>query len=51
MKQVGTDIPKVDALEKVLGSARYGADQSIDRPLQMFTGKIGLESLKRINPS
>ncbi len=35
MKQVGIDIPKVDALEKVLGSARYGADQSVDQPLHL----------------
>ena len=26
MKQVGIEIPKVDALEKVLGEAKYGAD-------------------------
>ncbi len=35
MKQVGIDIPKVDVLEKVLGSARYGADQSIEDPLHL----------------
>jgi len=35
MKQVGIAIPKVDALEKVLGSARYGADQPIDQPLHL----------------
>jgi CO/xanthine dehydrogenase Mo-binding subunit len=35
MKQVGIAIPKVDALEKVLGSARYGADQSMDKPLHL----------------
>ena len=33
MKQVGVEIPKVDALEKVLGETRYGADLSIKDPL------------------
>ena len=28
MRQIGVSIPKVDALEKVLGTARYGADVS-----------------------
>lgn len=35
MKQVGVEIPKVDALEKVLGEARYGADLSIKAPLHL----------------
>jgi CO/xanthine dehydrogenase Mo-binding subunit len=35
MKQVGIEIPKVDALEKVLGQARYGADLSVDSPLHL----------------
>lgn len=32
-RQVGTDIPKVDALEKVLGEVRYGADLPAKEPL------------------
>ncbi len=32
-RQVGTDIPKVDALEKVLGEVRYGADLLAKEPL------------------
>jgi nicotinate dehydrogenase large molybdopterin subunit len=35
MKQVGIEIPKVDALEKVLGAARYGADQSMEHALHL----------------
>lgn len=35
MRQVGTDIPKVDALEKVLGEARYGADLPAKEPLYL----------------
>jgi len=35
MKQVGVEIPKVDALEKVLGETRYGADLSIKDPLHL----------------
>lgn len=35
MKQVGVEIPKVDALEKVLGEARYGADLSIKDPFHL----------------
>jgi len=33
MKQIGREIPKVDARDKVLGRARYGADLSIEDPL------------------
>ncbi len=33
MKQVGIEIPKVDALEKALGTARYGADLPVQDPL------------------
>jgi CO/xanthine dehydrogenase Mo-binding subunit len=35
MKQVGVEIPKVDALEKVLGETRYGADLSLRDPLHL----------------
>ena len=35
MKQVGIEIRKVDALEKVLGSARYGADQTLEHALHL----------------
>ena len=35
MKQVGIEIPKVDALEKALGTARYGADLSTQEPLHL----------------
>lgn len=35
MKQVGVEIPKVDALEKVLGLARYGADLSVRDPVHL----------------
>lgn len=35
MKQVGIEIPRVDALEKVLGSARYGADQTLEHALHL----------------
>jgi len=35
MKQVGVEIPKVDALEKVLGEARYGADLHSKDPLYL----------------
>jgi CO/xanthine dehydrogenase Mo-binding subunit len=35
MKQVGVEIPKVDALEKVLGETRYGADLPIKDPLHL----------------
>jgi len=35
MKQVGVEIPKVDALEKVLGETRYGADLSLKDPLHL----------------
>jgi CO/xanthine dehydrogenase Mo-binding subunit len=35
MKQVGIDVPKVDSLEKVLGSARYGADLTADQPFHL----------------
>ena len=33
MRQVGTEIPKVDVMDKVLGKARYGADLPIKEPL------------------
>lgn len=33
MKKVGIEIPKVDALEKVLGEAKYGADLLPENPL------------------
>ncbi len=35
MKQVGNDIPKIDALEKALGESRYGADLSVKDPLHL----------------
>ena len=35
MRQVGVQIPKVDALEKVLGEAKYGADLSSQKPLYL----------------
>ena len=35
MKQVGVEIPKVDAPEKVLGVARYGADLSVRDPVHL----------------
>ncbi len=35
MNQVGMDIPRVDALEKVLGESRYGADFSAIEPLHL----------------
>ena len=35
MKQVGIAIPKVDALEKVLGEAKYGADLSSKEPFHL----------------
>jgi CO/xanthine dehydrogenase Mo-binding subunit len=35
MRQIGVSIPKVDALEKVLGSARYGADVSAGGALHL----------------
>ena len=35
MKQVGIPIPKVDALEKVLGQAKFGADLSPKEPLHL----------------
>ena len=35
MKQVGMEIPKVDAFEKVLGEAKYGADLFSVEPLHL----------------
>ncbi|MGZ3539085.1 MAG: hypothetical protein ACXVAB_13780 [Thermodesulfobacteriota bacterium] len=35
MKQVGIEIPKVDALEKALGTAKYGADLTTQEPLYL----------------
>jgi len=35
MNQVGIEIPKVDAIEKVLGQAKYGADLSANDPLHL----------------
>jgi CO/xanthine dehydrogenase Mo-binding subunit len=35
MKQVGLSIPKVDVLEKVLGTAPYGADTSLEGMLHL----------------
>ncbi len=35
MKHVGREIPKVDALEKVLGAAQYGADRTMDQALHL----------------
>ena len=35
MKQVGIEVPKVDALGKALGTARYGADLPIRNPLYL----------------
>lgn len=35
MRQVGIGVPKVDALEKVLGEAQYGADLHVIEPLHL----------------
>jgi CO/xanthine dehydrogenase Mo-binding subunit len=35
MRQVGIEIPKVDALEKALGEARYGADLPSSKPFHL----------------
>jgi len=35
MKQIGIEIPKVDALEKVLGEAKFGADLYTKEPLHL----------------
>jgi len=35
MKQIGVEIPKVDAQEKVLGRARFGADLFVDNPFHL----------------
>ena len=35
MRQVGIEIPKVDAFEKALGEARYGADLPSSKPLYL----------------
>ena len=35
MRQIGMSIPRVDALEKVLGAARYGADVSLEGALSL----------------
>ena len=35
MKQIGQEIPRVDALEKVLGEAKFGADQTVQKPLSL----------------
>ncbi len=35
MRQIGVSIPRVDALEKVLGAARYGADVSSEGALSL----------------
>jgi CO/xanthine dehydrogenase Mo-binding subunit len=35
MKQVGIEIPKIDALEKALGTAHYGADLPTQEPLYL----------------
>jgi CO/xanthine dehydrogenase Mo-binding subunit len=35
MKQVGIQIPKVDALQKALGEAKYGADLASEEPLHL----------------
>lgn len=35
MKHVGMEIPRVDALEKVLGEAKYGADLFVIEPLHL----------------
>jgi CO/xanthine dehydrogenase Mo-binding subunit len=35
MKQVGIEIPKVDALEKALGTTKYGADLPTQEPLYL----------------
>jgi CO/xanthine dehydrogenase Mo-binding subunit len=43
MSQIGVSIPKVDALEKVLGAARYGADVSL-------TGALSLKVVRSIRP-
>ena len=41
MNQVGIDIPKVDVLEKVLGSAQYGADRAIENPFYLKVVRSG----------
>ena len=41
MKQVGIDVPKVDVLEKVLGSAQYGADRAIENPFYLKVVRSG----------
>jgi len=58
MKQVGIEIPKVDALEKALGTAKYGADLPIHEPLYLRVVrspkphakivKIGMDEAQRI---
>jgi len=35
MRQVGVGVPRVDALEKVLGEAKFGADLSTKEPLHL----------------
>jgi CO/xanthine dehydrogenase Mo-binding subunit len=35
VRQVGIGVPRVDALEKVLGEARYGADLSAREPIHL----------------
>jgi CO/xanthine dehydrogenase Mo-binding subunit len=41
MNQIGIDIPKVDVLEKVLGSAQYGADRAIENPFYLKVVRSG----------
>jgi CO/xanthine dehydrogenase Mo-binding subunit len=35
MKQIGIETPRVDVLEKVLGSVRFGADRSVEDPFHL----------------
>jgi nicotinate dehydrogenase large molybdopterin subunit len=41
MNQVGIDIPKVDVLKKVLGSAQYGADRAMESPFYLKVVRSG----------
>lgn len=49
MKQVGVGVPKVDALEKVLGKAKYGADLSAEEPLHLKVVRSSKHHAKILN--
>lgn len=49
MKQVGVGVPKVDALEKVLGKAKYGADLSAEEPLHLKVVRSSNHHAKILN--